>query len=149
MTPRALVLHTVGVRGDTSMAAIRKYHMTPEAEGGPVGGPWRDAGYHYGVGRDGRLELGRPTTQAGAHTQGANDTIGVVVYGDGDVEPWTYRQWETVLALTDRYPLLPVLGHREAPARLAGAAPTTKTCPGRLVDLAEVRAEVARRRARP
>ena len=35
-----------------------------------------------------------------------------------------------------------VCGHREAPARLR-AAPTSKTCPGRLVDCDEVRAELA------
>ena len=139
MKPRAIVLHTVGVRGDTTAAAIRKFHVQTNG--------WRDIGYHFLVRKDGAVETGRPLAQAGAHTQGANDTIGVCVAGDGDSEPWTYRQWVSVLALCgklmDDHGLGPsqVVGHREAPAKL-GAAPTGKTCPGRLVNLDEVRAEL-------
>lgn len=138
VTPRAIVLHTVGVRGDTAIDAIRRYHVDVLG--------WRDVGYHYLVRRDGTLQSGRAPDELGAHTSGANDTIGLCVAGDGDSEPWTQAQWRTVLAVCDRpaYRGLPVLGHREAPARLAGARPTDKTCPGRLVDLGEVRAEVAR-----
>lgn len=140
MTPRAIVIHTVGVPGDTTVAAIRKYHV--EHNG------WRDVGYHYLVRKDGRVEAGRPLSQLGAHTQGANDTIGVCVAGDGDSEHWTGRQWlavvDLVRALRSQFRSLaplPVYGHREAPAAL-GAAPTTKTCPGRLVDMNDVRAAV-------
>ncbi len=152
MTPRAIVLHTVGVRGDTTAAAVRAYHMAPP----PAGRGWRDIGYHFVVRKDGTVEPGRPLDQLGAHTAGANDTWGVCVAGDGDSEPWTQAQWRAVLALVARLRSLagprplPVLGHREAagrpgaPRRLAGATPTSKTCPGRLVDLDEVRAEVVR-----
>jgi N-acetylmuramoyl-L-alanine amidase len=148
MTPRAIVLHTVGVRGDTTADAIREYHTKTHG--------WRDIGYHFVVRKDGTVEPGRPLDQTGAHTAGANDTWGVCVAGDGDSEPWTQAQWRAVLALVAELRRragprpLPVLGHREAagrpgaPRRLAGATPTTKTCPGRLVDLDEVRAEVAR-----
>ena len=130
--------------------------MTPEADGGPPGGPWRDIGYHFVVRKDGTVEPGRPLAESGAHTAGANDTWGVCVAGDGDSEPWTQAQWRAVLRLMSELRAkagprpLPVLGHREAagrpgaPRRLAGATPTTKTCPGRLVDLDEVRAELAR-----
>jgi len=148
MTPRAIILHTIGVRGDTTIAAVRRYHMTPESKGGPPGGPWRDVGYHALVRKDGTVEYGRLFSTTGSHTGGANDTWGIAVAGDGDSEPWTGRQWLAVLALVDRLRhrvpgvVLPVYGHREAPAAL-GAKPTSKTCPGRLVDMDEVRAALA------
>lgn len=144
MTPRAIIIHTIGVRGDSSIAAVRRYHVDQLG--------WRDVGYHFLVRKDGRVEPGRPLGQAGAHTSGANDTWGVAVAGDGDSEAWTGRQWLSVLALVDRLrhavpgTVLPVYGHREAPAAL-NAAPTAKTCPGRLVDLDEVRAALAAYRA--
>lgn len=138
--PRGVVLHTVGVQGESTVEAIRDYHVRIKG--------WRDVGYHYLVHRDGTVSVGRAETAAGAHTQGANDTIGVCVTGDGDVQPWTFRQWRAVLALLAdvclRYGFSAdhVCGHREAPARLR-AAPTPKTCPGRLVDCDEVRDELA------
>jgi hypothetical protein len=137
---RGIVLHTVGVKGDTSMAAIRKYHV--EHNG------WRDAGYHFGIRKSGRVEPGRALALLGAHTEGANDTIGVCVYGNGDTEAWTLAQWSSVIDLcvshcrANGWSSEDVHGHREAPARL-GAKPTAKTCPGRLVDMNEVRARVA------
>jgi hypothetical protein len=69
MTPRGIVLHTVGVAGDTTIAAIRKYHV--EHNG------WRDVGYHRLVRKSGLVEVGRPLSAAGAHLQGANDTLGI------------------------------------------------------------------------
>jgi N-acetyl-anhydromuramyl-L-alanine amidase AmpD len=90
--------------------------------------------------------------QAGAHTAGANDTLGVCVAGDGDHEPWRLAQWRGVLGLLTElcqrhgWSAEAVCGHREAPARLRATA-TTKTCPGRLVDLDEVRAELTLRLA--
>jgi N-acetylmuramoyl-L-alanine amidase len=135
--PRGVVLHTVGVKGDSSVEGIRDFHVR-------VNG-WRDIGYHFVVTKDGTVHTGRPLTQAGAHTQGANDTVGVCVTGDGDREPWTQAQWRGVLGLLVRLGYAPaaVCGHREA-QRVFSAAPTSKTCPGRLVDLDEVRAELAR-----
>lgn len=137
--PRGVVLHTVAVRGETTVEALRDYHVRVLG--------WRDVGYHFLVRRDGLVVPGRPTTQVGAHTQGANDSIGVVFAGDGDSQPWTLAQWRSGLALfvelAQRYGFgaEDFCGHREAPARLR-AAPTAKTCPGRLVDLDEVRAEL-------
>lgn len=141
MRPRAVVLHTVAVRGDTTVEAITDYHRS-------LG--WRTNGYHYLVSKDGTVHrTPRRLDEAGAHTHGANDTIGVVVAGDGDSEPWTQAQWRGVLGLLVElrrsYGFGPdaVVGHREAPEKLR-ATPTTKTCPGRLVDLDEVRAEFQR-----
>lgn len=138
--PRAVVLHTVAVLGDTTIEAIRDYHVRVLG--------WRDVGYHWLVGRDGTVSRGRAEAVAGAHTHGANDTIGVAFAGDGDVQPWTLRQWTAGLSLVAevcrRHGLSAeaVCGHREAPARLRASA-TAKTCPGRLVDLDEVRTELA------
>jgi N-acetyl-anhydromuramyl-L-alanine amidase AmpD len=134
----------VGVRGDATIEAIRDYHVR-------VNG-WSDIGYHYLVTKEGAVLAGRLPTKAGAHTAGANDTLGVCVAGDGDHEPWTQAQWRGVLALCvakcqqHGWSEADVCGHREAPARLR-ATPTAKTCPGRLVDLDEVRAELALRLA--
>lgn len=141
MTPRGVVLHTVGVRGDSTVEGITDYHVR-------VNG-WATNGYHYLVSKDGDVHrTPRRLDQAGAHTQGANDTLGVVVTGDGDSEPWRLAQWRSVLRLLvalcqeHGWSEADVHGHREAPARLRAAA-TSKTCPGRLVDLDEVRAELA------
>lgn len=141
MTPRAIVLHTIGVRGDATVESVTDWHVRHNG--------WATNGYHYHVTKAGEvLRTPRRLDQAGAHTQGANDSLGVVVTGDGDVEPWTYAQWRAVLGLLVRlcrehhFTAEDVCGHREAPSRLR-AAPTQKTCPGRLVDLDEVRAELA------
>jgi hypothetical protein len=138
------VLHTVGVKGDTTAAAIRKYHVEHNK--------WRDIGYHLVVRKNGEVEFGRALWTTGAHTEGANDTIGICVTGDGDSEAWTAAQREAVLVTvvglcnTHKLTAEDVCGHREAPARLR-AKPTTKTCPGKLVDLNEVRAALATRLA--
>lgn len=145
MKPRGIVLHTVGVKGDSSVAVIRKYHRS-------LG--WKDIGYHFLVRKSGLVEPGRPLTQTGAHAQGANDTIGICVAGDGDTEAWTLAQTEAVLKLivahcrANGWGADKVAGHREAQA-VFGGAPTGKTCPGKLVDMVSVRAAVARELARP
>jgi hypothetical protein len=153
--PRGIVLHTVGVKGDTTAAAIRRYHMTPEKDGGPKGGPWRDIGYHRVIRKAGTIELGRALFTAGAHTQGANDTLGICVTGDGDTEAWTLAQTTTVVRLCAQWckhfgwAAEQVRGHREAPSFFPGAAPTHKTCPGLLVDMAVVRSLIANEIAIP
>lgn len=150
MKPRGLVIHTVGVKGDTSAASIRKFHVAPK----PNGNGWRDIGYHFVIRKDGRVELGRPLDQTGAHLEGANDTWGVCISGDGDSEPWTAAQMESFLTLAETvcreqgWGADRVIGHREGPAKFGGK-PTTKRCPGRLIDMAAVRAQVAARLAAP
>lgn len=144
MKPRGIVLHTVGVKGDTSAAAIRRYHMAPP----PNGNGWADIGYHRVIRKDGRLETGRALWMTGAHTQGANDTLGICITGNGDTEAWTLAQMTAVVRLCAQWckhfgwTSDVVRGHREAPAYFPGAAPTHKTCPGLLVDLDVVRAMI-------
>jgi N-acetyl-anhydromuramyl-L-alanine amidase AmpD len=145
MKPRAVVIHTAGVHGDSTSAAIRKFHVTvddPETKA-VEGNGWKDIGYHFVVRKDGTVEPGRPVTKYGAHTEGANDTIGICVTGDGDREPWTPAQWKSVAHLCSQHvtDATHVCGHREAPTRL-GAKPTMKTCPGKLVDMDLVRGAV-------
>lgn len=140
MKMRGVVLHTVGVRGDATVEAIRRYHV--EHNG------WRDIGYHFLIRKDGKVCAGRPLTQYGAHLEGANDTIGVCVTGDGDSEAWTWQQLDAVVELaanllTERgLGASKLCGHREGPAFFA-AKPVWKTCPGKLIDMAQVRAYVA------
>jgi N-acetylmuramoyl-L-alanine amidase len=146
MKSRGLVVHTVGVKGDTSAASIRKFHVAPK----PAGNGWRDIGYHFVIRKDGRVELGRPLDRSGAHLEGANDTWGVCISGDGDSEPWTPQQTAALLDLAETicrqqgWGADRVIGHREGPARF-GSKPTTKRCPGRLIDMAAVRTQVAAR----
>ena len=114
MTPRGIVLHTVGVKGDTTAAAIRKYHV--EHNG------WQDIGYHRVIRKDGTVEQGRSLLHAGAHTEGANDTWGICVTGDGDIEAWTPAQRAAVIKLcvewcrAKGWDSEKICGHREAPA---------------------------------
>jgi len=138
VTPRGIIIHTVGVPGDTTAGAIRRYHLS-------LG--WADIGYHRVVRKSGVVEDGRALWRAGSHTKGANDTWGICVTGDGDREPWTQPQWAAVAKLCAEWcrakgwgPEV-VRGHREAPAYF-GADPTGKSCPGRLVDMDLVRSAV-------
>lgn len=146
MKARGLVVHTVGEKGDTSAAAIRRFHMAPK----PAGNGWKDIGYHFVIRKNGALEKGRALDRTGAHLEGANDTWGVCISGDGDTELWTPEQWTTFLDLAEtlcrkeNWSADRVVGHREGPAKFGGK-PTTKRCPGRLVNMAEVRRRVAER----
>ena len=154
MKSRGLVVHTVGVKGDTGAASIRKFHVTKDDPKTKTveGNGWRDIGYHWVIRKDGRVEAGRPLDQLGAHLEGANDTWGVCLSGDGDSELWTPAQLESFLTLAETvcrqqgWDAEKVIGHREGPARL-GAKPTAKRCPGRLINMATIRELVAARLA--
>lgn len=98
MVPNKIIVHHSFTKdsGTVSWLAIRKYHMTPEAQGGPVGGPWKDIGYHAGIelvqtGDISSYEIlmGRPWDMPGAHTVGENSvSLGVCFVGNYDeVEP--------------------------------------------------------------
>lgn len=142
MTPRGIVIHTAGVLGDPSADEMREYHIHVKG--------WKDIGYHRVVRKSGLVEIGRPLWQLGAHLEGANDTLGICVSGHGDHELWTPEQLFSVLDLSVawckhfHWTHDVVRGHREGPAYF-GAKPTAKTCPGLLVDMAQIRALVADR----
>jgi N-acetyl-anhydromuramyl-L-alanine amidase AmpD len=58
---------------DVGAAEIRRWHKDKG---------WADIGYHFVIRRDGRVEPGRPTNQAGAHEQTRNkDSVAVCLVG--------------------------------------------------------------------
>lgn len=123
---------------------------------------WAGIGYHYVIldathpsRPDGAVEPGRPETRTGAHVRGVNArSLGICCAGHGDLRPFTPAQFRALVALLAdlcrRHALSPacVLGHREVNRLVeAGALPpgcgTSKSCPGRLIDMDAIRAAVA------
>lgn len=142
-----VVLHTEGdgVNNDTSAAAIRAWHMTPKAKGGPGD---KDIGYHLWIRMNGLVELGRPLAMNGAHAKGFNHhSIGIGCAGDGNIQDFTMAQYDSLFELcwllrsrfevTDDH----FIGHREVTR--FGAPDPHKTCPGKLVDMDRFRAMLA------
>lgn len=136
-----LVIHTAGAPDgrDQNAAAIRRYHVQHNG--------WRDIGYNFVVRKDGTVELGRPLAEIPAHVAGFNDfSIGVCFTGNGDLSDFTLAQYDSGVALVRLLqtnfciPTEHVLGHRETVR--AGAPPTPKTCPGKLVDMDRFRARL-------
>lgn len=94
---------------------IRAWHL---AKG------WKDIGYHYFIGFDGRLERGRDREAVGAHCEGHNtESIGICLAGllTSDFQP---VQFETLRMLLDLlrpiYPTATLHAHNEF---------TNKLCP--------------------
>lgn len=127
-----------------SVESFRGYHVQYRG--------WQDIGYHWVIGNghgmpDGQIEPGRAEDLVGAHCTGYNDkSIGICIVGDTDKIPPTKAQYEQLIAKlvqlcrTYQIPAENIIGHREAPS---GAA-QGKTCPGRLVDMDQIRAIVAK-----
>ena len=89
---------------------------------------------------------GTPLAVTGIHAGGCNvDHVGIEVVGNYDIEPWPCEVSElvytTVIALMRWASIAPahVQGHRECL--------NNKSCPGRQIDMDQVRAELARRLA--
>lgn len=138
-----------------SVTTVRRIHMMPlaryDAAGklvpGTGGRGFKDIGYNRYIEVDGKVRLGRLDTVAGAHTEGFNDrSLGVCCSGHGDYEPFNPAQMRSLIAQFAawgrlyRFDHTHVIGHHEAPQY--GAKPTTKSCPGKLVDMDEIRALV-------
>ena len=116
------VHHSASPRETTTLEQIRAWHL----ERG-----FSDIGYHAVVLCDGRLRLGRPIPQTGAHARGSNATaIGVCLIGNNLVEGehWIRPQIETlrriVAAARVFWPEIRVCGHRDL------MAPGYTECPG-------------------
>jgi N-acetylmuramoyl-L-alanine amidase len=101
-----------------SAATIRKWHTLPP----PNGRGWSDIGYHYVIGVNGELEMGRPLDRAGAHVKGHNaTTIGVCYVGgleDGKpADTMNAAQVHTFLALVNAlriaFGYMDVAGHND------------------------------------
>lgn len=135
-------IHTQGAPGgqDGSAAAIRAFHTAPP----PKGNGWADIGYNFVVRKSGLIEPGRPLARIPAHATGANaNSIGICCSGNGDLEDFTLAQYDALIpllrALGARFAVAwhHVLGHREC--KQVGGDPKGKTCPGKKVDMNELR----------
>lgn len=123
---------------------------------------WSGIGYHYVIINDlhdhladGTVQEGRPVSRQGAHVLGINDrSIGICCAGHGDQQPHTAAQRASLLhllsELMDEYPHVTVdtvIGHREVndlveEGVVEARYRTSKTCPGKLVDMDEIREQL-------
>jgi N-acetylmuramoyl-L-alanine amidase len=111
---------------------------------------WEEIGYHYLIGngyfltRDGEIYKGRDERMEGAHTLGYNPiALGICLLGNRDQTPPSKKQLETLMLLLltkkSEYGITTdnVLGHNEIPG-------VNKSCPGKLVDMEEIRRRISR-----
>jgi N-acetylmuramoyl-L-alanine amidase len=150
-----VVIHTAATPSkaiDISASSIDAYHKSKG---------WDGIGYHNVVRFDGRVEEGRPWTKQGAHVEGLNSrSVGICFSGNGDLQAFTPEQFKAGVSLTvdmlEHFDLvercktnpMTVLGHREVNG-IPGVPKTSKTCPGKKVDMRKYRlavlAEIERR----
>ena len=123
---RIVVHHSASGRS-TTFAQIRRWHTAPK----PQGNGWNEIGYNYVILSNGRLRVGRPLPQTGAHARGVNSTsIGICVVGNNlkAGQEWTEAQWKTVRQVVSAcsllWPRIKVCGHRDV------MAPGYTECPG-------------------
>lgn len=101
---------------DVSVSAIRDYHMKVKG--------WKDIGYHYVVGLDGKVYPGRSEEDVGAHCAGRNwSSIGVAYVGGVGADGKTPKDTRTeaqkkslkrlLQDLLKKYPGARVYGHRD------------------------------------
>jgi hypothetical protein len=112
-------------RGKPTIDGIHRYHT--------VDNGWSDIGYHYLVGPDGLLWLGRPLAKNGAHVLNHNtNTVGVSMILNGDVELPTAAQAASttacLAALLDRFRIRPEQNFRQGHGFHRDYS--SKTCPG-------------------
>ena len=142
-----IVLHTAasarnGQPVHQSIEDIRRYHVNHNM--------WTDIGYHYYLTEDGKVHEGRDPAIAGAHVGGFNKhTLGVCVSGHGDLGPWNESQVKGVVELcaylcrSHNLRAGRVIGHNECgDANGYDGPPIYKTCPGKLVDMSDIRKRV-------
>lgn len=127
-------------RGHVTMENTKQYYINKGWESGPhlflaalTPGPFNDG-----------IWAGTPLAHPGTHAGKCNsDHIGIEIVGDYDVEPWPLAVSELVysvtLALMHWGHIGPeqVQGHRECLKN--------KSCPGSMIDMNRVRAELKRR----
>lgn len=135
--PGAIILHHSATDDGPAdhWQAIRRYHM--EERG------WRDIGYHYGVERVGDrvvVQYGREPHVQGAHAKGHNrNSLGVCMVGNfqehrppPEILDATVQLLKALMRVYDLEPRQ-FLGHREI------MPPGYTECPGRAVDMVEIR----------
>ena len=101
---------------------------------------WDDIGYHFLIGKNGKLYNGRSEKFIGAHVFGHNkNSIGICLIGNFDEEAPTKKQMQNLIKFLKekikkyKIPAKNILGHREFPNVI-------KTCPGKFIDMNEIRA---------
>lgn len=157
---RYLFVHTAAAdTRNVDAALIDRWHR---------GRGWSGIGYHYVIlddrhdtKPDGTVELGRAEARMGAHVKGANTaSIGICCAGHGDERPLTDAQTASLIELLvgrcRHFGLSAeaVLGHREVNrlverGEVEARYRTSKTCPGDMVDMGEIRSLVAARLREP
>lgn len=147
----AVVLHCSATREgqDVRMSDIDKWHK----ERG-----FACCGYHYVIDLDGKVEVGRPLSMDGAHcnTKGVSGksynkhSVGICYVGgldkDGNAkdtrtEAQKKAMRELIDSLMDKYPIIEVIGHRDASPDQNGDGQITKNEWIKLCPCFEVRAE--------
>lgn len=132
----AVVLHCSATREgqDVRMSDIDKWHK----ERG-----FACCGYHYVIDLDGKVEVGRPLSMDGAHcnTKGVSGksynkhSVGICYVGgldkDGNAkdtrtEAQKKAMRELIDSLMDKYPIIEVIGHRDASPDINGDGQITK-----------------------
>jgi len=162
-TIKRIVWHTAahgrdGQAFDTSAAQIDQWHKE-------IG--WNEIGYNVVIRFNGTIEKGRDPNKIPAAVKGINETTYHICFsGHGDIAPLTPQQLESgiqhTIEMLRKYGLveqflkepegLIVMGHREVNElvrRGLAPTPTTKTCPGRLVDMDSVRILIRQRLTEP
>jgi|SRR5690606_26849761 len=131
---------------DVSVEQLRQHHQTHNG--------WSDTDAHFLVRFSGAIETGRDLATVGVHVGGfEKEAIVICVAGHGDLQPFRLTQRSALGQLCARlcrqYSLSPlrVIGRRESDAHGAPAFPMTS--PGKLVDMAVIRADVARAHLSP
>ena len=143
--PEYIIIHHSATADGTlsDWEAIRKYHMQVKG--------FQDVAYNWGIDRiQGKpiIQRGRPEAEVGAHALGFNaQSVGICIVGTYDVMPLEDDKRELLYWLIrdirGRYsiPTAHIIGHRETyPLR---GVPVEKSCPGKLVDLAKIRIDLA------
>ena len=136
-TINLLVIHCTATRQgvDYTVEDIRKWHKQRG---------FRDIGYHFLIGIDGKIHNGRPIEQSGAHAKGYNtNSVGISYVGglDSNNKPSDTRTTAQIYALKSIvdvlsiiYDVEKVVGHRDLSVDMNGDGVITpsewmKSCP--------------------
>lgn len=132
-----------GYRGRRTMLAIRRHHRKPVRFGGRG---WRDVGYNgVMLAPDGAIYMGRPLVKGGAHTINHNRSgIGIMLCLNGDRERLEDypAMLESLVAVSALYCETHGLDQHDI---YPHSKWSTKSCPGRNVNMANFREVMADR----
>lgn len=102
---------------DIGVSQIRRWHVNERG--------FADVGYHYVIRRDGKIEIGRPLEQIGAHVKGHNEkSIGICLIGGTNADDRREAEFNFTMPqmmwladllnkLTQDYPAARLCGHRD------------------------------------